>query len=92
VVSQRSDFSTNEMKPNKVTAVGEVKIIDSKNFPETQALHLTQPAVTLHIKALEAWERRSSDLRLAKNSQEREPKLMPPTLPLAPVLLTFETD
>ena len=32
---RRFDFSTNQMKPNKVTAAGEVKIIDSKNFPVT---------------------------------------------------------
>jgi oxalate decarboxylase len=29
------DFRTSEMKPTKVTAGGEVKIIDSKNFPIT---------------------------------------------------------
>src|SRR5882672_6866366 len=35
VAPRRFDFSTNQMKPNKVTAAGEVKIIDSKNFPVT---------------------------------------------------------
>ena len=29
------DFNTNQMKPSKVTASGEAKIIDSKNFPAT---------------------------------------------------------
>ncbi len=31
----RMDFRTSEMKPTKITAGGEVKIIDSKNFPIT---------------------------------------------------------
>src|SRR5579862_7159941 len=31
----RMDFRTSEMKPTKVTAGGEVKIIDAKNFPVT---------------------------------------------------------
>lgn len=35
VVPQRYDFRTSELKPAKVTAGGEVKIIDSKNFPVT---------------------------------------------------------
>jgi len=34
-VPMRMDFRTSEMKPTKVTAGGEVKIIDSKNFPIT---------------------------------------------------------
>jgi oxalate decarboxylase len=34
-VSLRMDFRTSEMKPTKVTAGGEVKIIDAKNFPIT---------------------------------------------------------
>ena len=34
-VPLRMDFRTNEMKPTKVTAGGEVKIIDAKNFPIT---------------------------------------------------------
>ena len=34
-VTGRFDFKTNEMKPNIVTPGGEVKIIDSKNFPVT---------------------------------------------------------
>jgi oxalate decarboxylase len=34
-VPQRFDFRTNQMKPTKVTPGGEVKIIDSKNFPVT---------------------------------------------------------
>jgi len=33
VVPQRYDFRTSQLKPTKVTAGGEVKIIDSKNFP-----------------------------------------------------------
>jgi oxalate decarboxylase len=32
---QRFDFKTSQMKPTKVTRGGEVKIIDSKNFPVT---------------------------------------------------------
>jgi oxalate decarboxylase len=31
----RMDFRTSEMKPTKVTAGGEVKIVDAKNFPVT---------------------------------------------------------
>src|SRR3984957_14190937 len=34
-VPMRMDFRTGEMKPTKVTSGGEVKIIDSKNFPIT---------------------------------------------------------
>jgi oxalate decarboxylase len=34
-VPRRFDFRTSEMKPNKVTSGGEVKIIDSSNFPVT---------------------------------------------------------
>jgi oxalate decarboxylase len=34
-VPMRMDFRTSEMKPTKVTAGGEVKIIDAKNFPIT---------------------------------------------------------
>jgi oxalate decarboxylase len=34
-VRQRFDFKTSEMKPTKITRGGEVKIIDSKNFPVT---------------------------------------------------------
>jgi oxalate decarboxylase len=34
-VPLRMDFRTSEMKPTKVTAGGEVKIIDAKNFPIT---------------------------------------------------------
>ena len=34
-VPQRYDFRTSELKPAKVTAGGEVKIVDSKNFPVT---------------------------------------------------------
>jgi oxalate decarboxylase len=33
--SQRLDFRTSQMKPTKVTRGGEVKIIDSRNFPVT---------------------------------------------------------
>ncbi len=33
--SQRMDFKTSQMKPTKVTRGGEVKIIDSMNFPVT---------------------------------------------------------
>ena len=35
VVPQRFDFKASQMKPTKVTQGGEVKIIDSKNFPVT---------------------------------------------------------
>ena len=35
VVQQRFDFRASQMKPTKVTRSGEVKIIDSKNFPAT---------------------------------------------------------
>lgn len=35
VVPRRYDFRTSELKPAKVTAGGEVKIVDSKNFPVT---------------------------------------------------------
>ncbi len=35
VVQQRFDFRTSQMRPTKVTRGGEVKIIDSKNFPVT---------------------------------------------------------
>jgi oxalate decarboxylase len=35
VMSQRLDFRPSQMKPTKTTAGGEVKIIDSKNFPVT---------------------------------------------------------
>jgi oxalate decarboxylase len=35
VVRQRFDFKASQMKPTKVTRGGEVKIIDSKNFPVT---------------------------------------------------------
>jgi oxalate decarboxylase len=35
MVPKRLDFRPSEMKPTKVTARGEVKIIDSKNFPVT---------------------------------------------------------
>jgi oxalate decarboxylase len=35
VVPRSFAFSTSQMKPNKVTQGGEVKIIDSKNFPVT---------------------------------------------------------
>jgi oxalate decarboxylase len=34
-VPQGFDFKASQMKPTKVTAGGEVKIIDSKNFPVT---------------------------------------------------------
>jgi oxalate decarboxylase len=34
-VPQRYDFRTSELKPAKITLGGEVKIIDSKNFPVT---------------------------------------------------------
>ncbi len=34
-VPMRMDFRTSDMKPTKVTAGGEVKIIDAKNFPIT---------------------------------------------------------
>lgn len=35
VVPRRFDFKASEMKPTKSTAGGEVKIVDSKNFPVT---------------------------------------------------------
>src|SRR3977135_1700872 len=35
VVPRRFDFRPSQMKPTKVTRGGEVKIIDSKNFPVT---------------------------------------------------------
>jgi oxalate decarboxylase len=35
MIAKRLDFRTSQMKPTKVTAGGEVKIIDSKNFPVT---------------------------------------------------------
>ncbi|HEY2822673.1 MAG TPA: cupin domain-containing protein [Candidatus Acidoferrum sp.] len=34
-VAMRMDFRTNDMKPTKVTAGGEVKIVDARNFPIT---------------------------------------------------------
>jgi oxalate decarboxylase/phosphoglucose isomerase-like protein (cupin superfamily) len=34
-MSQRLDFRPSQMKPTKTTAGGEVKIIDSRNFPVT---------------------------------------------------------
>jgi len=34
-MTKRLDFRANQMKATKVTAGGEVKIIDSKNFPVT---------------------------------------------------------
>jgi oxalate decarboxylase len=43
-VPLRFDFKTSEMKPTKVTRGGEVKIVDSKNFPITP---ITAAIVTL---------------------------------------------
>ena len=43
-IPQSYDFRTSEMKPTKVTRGGEVKIIDSKNFPVTP---ITAAIVTL---------------------------------------------